>query len=592
MLKLFIPLFIAMAFFFSVCAESSEIQYTVKFEGVGSKEILKKLRSSSHLVSLQKQPPSSQTALLYRAENDVPQLLSVMQYYGYYESEISIRLKRKISQMEVVFHVKTGDRYRFKKFSFSWLDENKEELPSPLLKDSECKLPSLETGSPALAEMVVRMEKWILEKVKNRGFPLATVSHQALAVKSEKTIYIDFYITPGKALKFGRVSIQGLKKTKERYVRKKIAWKNDSLYSLSKIEETQNALLHSGLFNSVSVSHENAPEGETLPIYLTLVERKHRSIGAGINYSSKQGMGGTWEWEHRNIRGMGEKLSIINDINEKKQNAAISFLKPNFLHKKQDLLWSIESEKESTRSYQKRMYNFSVLIKRQVGDKIFLSYGGRIEEQKTTRSDNDGKRTLLGFPLFLSWRNIDNFFYPKRGTIINFSATPFVEAKADLSYLSQKISGAIYSPLDKKEKFVLNTWATFASILGASRIHIPPSHRLYAGSERNLRGYAYQSVSPLDSSKIPLGGLSMMIYGMECNYFIYPSVSLASFYEMGNVYAENRPEFNSKQLKSWGLGIRYHTPVGPLNFDIAFPMDKRENLDQSYQIYISIGPYF
>jgi translocation and assembly module TamA len=41
-----------------------------------------------------------------------------------------------------------------------------------------------------------------------------------------------------------------------------------------------------------------------------------------------------------------------------------------------------------------------------------------------------------------------------------------------------------------------------------------------------------------------------------------------------------------------GLGLRYYTGFGPLRMDVAFPLDKRENIDDSFQLYISIGQAF
>ena len=40
-----------------------------------------------------------------------------------------------------------------------------------------------------------------------------------------------------------------------------------------------------------------------------------------------------------------------------------------------------------------------------------------------------------------------------------------------------------------------------------------------------------------------------------------------------------------------GLGVRYYTPIGPVRFDVAVPIDKRSE-DDAFQIYVSIGQAF
>jgi len=40
-----------------------------------------------------------------------------------------------------------------------------------------------------------------------------------------------------------------------------------------------------------------------------------------------------------------------------------------------------------------------------------------------------------------------------------------------------------------------------------------------------------------------------------------------------------------------GIGARYTSPVGPLRFDIGFPLDRR-SADEKYQIYVGFGSVF
>ena len=40
-----------------------------------------------------------------------------------------------------------------------------------------------------------------------------------------------------------------------------------------------------------------------------------------------------------------------------------------------------------------------------------------------------------------------------------------------------------------------------------------------------------------------------------------------------------------------GIGGRYYTNFGPLRFDVAMPLDKREG-ESSFAVYVSIGQAF
>lgn len=84
----------------------------------------------------------------------------------------------------------------------------------------------------------------------------------------------------------------------------------------------------------------------------------------------------------------------------------------------------------------------------------------------------------------------------------------------------------------------------------------------------------------------------MMIYSVEARMRVWENLGLVAFYDFGNVYPESYPQFNYKILQSTGLGLRYHTPVGPLRIDLAFPLNRRAHVDNAFQLYFSIGQAF
>jgi translocation and assembly module TamA len=65
-----------------------------------------------------------------------------------------------------------------------------------------------------------------------------------------------------------------------------------------------------------------------------------------------------------------------------------------------------------------------------------------------------------------------------------------------------------------------------------------------------------------------------------------------AFVDGGAAFAKSIPETEESLLWGIGCGLRYFTPVGPVRADIAFPLDRREGVDQRYQVYISLGQAF
>ena len=261
-------------------------------------------------------------------------------------------------------------------------------------------------SKPAHSQKIIDAEKKLIYFLKDKGYPFAKIEDREVVVnRAQKYVSVKLLVDKGPYLHFGQSRIQGLQKVKELFLLRKIEWKPDEVFSISKLEKTQKDLEESGLFSSVAIATENYLDGNTIPTVITVTERKHRSIGTGASYSTYKGIGGLVEWEHRNIRNLGEKVSVTANITERSKLGNVTYQKPDFRRKGQDLLWIVEGEEESTKSYRKRDYNFSGIINRKIDDRLNFSYGGKLEQQKTTNSDNDRYDTLFSIPLRLNWIN-------------------------------------------------------------------------------------------------------------------------------------------------------------------------------------------
>ena len=64
------------------------------------------------------------------------------------------------------------------------------------------------------------------------------------------------------------------------------------------------------------------------------------------------------------------------------------------------------------------------------------------------------------------------------------------------------------------------------------------------------------------------------------------------FYDAGYVYKKNLPNLKQKLLSGAGVGLRYHSPIGPFRFDIATPLNPRGKFDKKIHLYFGIGQNF
>jgi translocation and assembly module TamA len=128
-------------------------------------------------------------------------------------------------------------------------------------------------------------------------------------------------------------------------------------------------------------------------------------------------------------------------------------------------------------------------------------------------------------------------------------------------------------------------------MVGASRDAIPADERFYAGGGGSVRGYPFQSVGPVEGDE-PLGGRSLFELSTELRIKVTDRIGLVAFLDGGTAFETTSPDFSEDLRWGTGLGIRYFTPIGPFRLDVGVPLNRRPEIDDSFQIYVSLGETF
>lgn len=563
-----------------ICA--AEDSYRVEFHGVEDKELLTLLRSSSQLVSLTDSPSITAAGLRRRADSDLPRLLRVLHNSAHYNAKIKFSFDFNTTPILLRIDIDLGPVYPLAAFKIEGVDVKLSAL-------------DVQLNAPATPEKILNAEECLLFLLAKKGHPYAKIfSREVLADQQTKTVTVVLKVIPGPLMQFGPSCIEGTTSVKEAFFKKKIAWVQGARFDPLKIAETQNALEESRLFRIVNITYpDQMPSESAVPMKIDVVEAKHRSVGAGVSYSTQLGPGVELEWEHRNMRRMGETFRFDANILGRLQEGSLQYIQPDFWLCRQDLIWKAEYTHEVTEGYKETAYSLSSIVRHRLNPRTTLSYGAMVTELKNSGSDRNGSFHLVKTPLTCHWNRTDNLLDPSRGGTFFGRVVPTAQILSPkFIYAINQVTGTCYYSPQWLPSLVLATKGIAGSIVGSSRQEIPPSERFYAGSETTLRGYSYMTVSPLDEKHKPIGGRSMLIGSLELRWRATKTIGLACFYDVGNVYSNPVPELTERLFNSLGAGLRYYTPVGPIRFDIAFPLNRRKGIDRSFQFYFSIGQAF
>jgi len=576
----------------SLTALAGGIVYNVEFEGLDDKGALKEMELASDLNALKKRPPASINALRYRADSDIPSLLKVLHAHGYYEGEVSIQIHEMYQDINVVVRINPGPRYRLAAFDIHLYCE------APNVSNTCCHISldaiGVQLNKPARTEAVLDAELKVLQRLSECGYPLAKIDHREIIVDGlTKEVRVQLEVKTGQRAAFGATTIVGANRVKPRFIEQKLAWKEGEEYDSRLTEKTQNSLIETGLFSSALVSHEESlsSSGE-IPLKVEVSETKHKSVNLGVSYQTVFGPGVTFGWANHNVGGMGRTLSFQGDITRISQTGVASYLHPDFNRAHQDMIAQLQAAHEDIFAYSMRSYSVMDRFERQINRYFRGGLGLKGDRLYVTESVHNGNYWLLEMPLYIRWSTANSLLNATQGATVEYTVTPALNV-ADSSdfYLTQQLTGSVYNALDREEKVVIAQKLTLGFIASNGLPAVPLCNRFLGGTEADLRGYRYKSVSPLVRGK-PIGGRSAIYYTFETRFRLTQTIGLVPFFDLGSVYTTQTPLLHGKWFKSAGLGFRFFTFMGPFRVDVAFPLDRRKKIDTPYKVFVSIGQMF
>jgi translocation and assembly module TamA len=563
--------------------------YEVEFEGVPDNDLLELLRSVSDTYEFREQTLPTISLLRNRARNDIPQLLEGLASWGYFKADVQVDVRLAGREPVVVFQIDPGPHFLIERVSV--VDpggEPSQELPG-------ARAIGLRRGAPFRAQTILDARDRLLLELGNAGRPYPEVLEtEVVADHDTNGVRVMFRVDPGPVALFGSTEVEGLSRVREDYAATLVPWDEGDPFREDLVAQARLDLIRSGLFSIVEIRKgEVVAETKRLPMFLRVRERRHRTMRAGLNYTTDFGFGAIFGWEHRNLFGRGEFFATQLSVNELLQSLDTDFQKPQFMREDQRLVLRSILSREDLDAYESRSIRNSATIQRDLSRNLTVGAGVGFDYLDILEDGDRDTFYLFSIPLSATLNTTDDLLDPTRGFTLSALATPFIETLGDnVSYFRYDISGSAYLQVVDERRLVLAARGRYGQILGAQRDRVPVTERFYAGGGGSVRGYPFQSLSPQDENDDPTGGLSVLEFSFEARTKVSERLGFVLFADGGRAYERDTPDPGEKLFWGVGAGLRYYTVIGPVRLDVAFPLQDRDGVDDAFQVYISIGQSF
>jgi translocation and assembly module TamA len=187
------------------------------------------------------------------------------------------------------------------------------------------------------------------------------------------------------------------------------------------------------------------------------------------------------------------------------------------------------------------------------------------------------------------WRNVDSVVLPTKGWTfsgqvgVGWAGGPKSAYMPDAGYGPYtRLYGRLTEYWPLPDSFFARARVELGQIVVKDNVAMPDAQQWRAGGEDSVRGYEWRSLAPTNRYDATVGGNSLLTGSFEVAHPFtasLPSVWWAVFVDGGNA-ALRFSKFDMEL--GYGVGVRWRSPVGPLNIDVSFPDDfSKPRLDLS-----------
>jgi len=539
-------------------------------------------------------PPESEAALRGAARRHEDLLKRALASEGYYGATVSFALSWP--ELVTAFDVVPGPQYQMDAIAVRiWEREDDPSGGGEITPPQSLQL-RLDRGAPARAVEVIGAEEALVAQLTEMGYPFArALTRDALVDHDRHTMDITYRLESGGRYRFGPPRMVGLDKVRAEVVHREISWLEGAWYDQRRVKETQEKLQKTGLFSLTRLypAAQAEAEEDRLPICLELTERPHRTVSLGLQYRTDEGIGAAADWEHRNFMRLGRSLRLSSQVTELEQNFGVNYVIQDFMNSRNTLTLHGKVGQLDTDFYQSRRIDIGAWLEHPYSSHWNLGFGPALRVSRVKQRSEAQNYYLLSFPVEISGDYRDDRMDPQRGYRVVNRMTPFLDVHdAGTWFVKDELTLSWFTPLGEVSGYTLATRLHLGVAAGASLSTVPADERMYAGGGGSIRGYAYQEVGPLDKYGEPTGGRSVTDWSLELRKRINEQFGLVVFVDGGAAHESAFFDFGDSIQWGAGIGVRYYTPIGPLRFDVAVPLNPREDIDSSVQFYISIGQAF
>lgn len=427
-------------------------------------------------------------------------------------------------------------------------------------------------------------------------YPLGRIGASRAEIEpQQQSARLSLTLDSGAAFRFGPMQIHGLERYPRELVERIARLKPGSAYDQGALLQAQQRLQDSGYFDSAVLEIDAQADPQAVPVIATVREARRNDVRLGVGISTDSGPRLSVEHTNHQMPLIGWRAVSKAQVDRDTQSIQSELTAPPDADLWQ---WQVFGQMKNEDAADVRLRGRQLRAGRlQMGEKIDRNYYLQYDRAHTNGGTlNESAQTLSANYAFTQ-RHFDSLPYPSDGygLGIEFGGGFTLGGQRD-PYLRTRLNWLGVWPLAphgerqtraSAGRIALRLQA--GAVLARDDARLPGTQLFLTGGDTSVRGYAFNSIGAKQSGGIGLPGRYLAGASVEWQRPILlggrPSEWESTLFIDGGAVADQLSRLHARI--GVGAGVRYRSPVGPLQLDLAYGLATHQ-----VRLHLSVGLSF
>ena len=533
--------------------------------------------------------------LMAAAEHNVEELLATL---GYFLPKVKLAVtetpQNPIATRRITITVQPGESVK--------IGDVKIEFSGAIAQDESAREQrrairaawSLRKGTVFTQSAWIAAKTDALRLLTSKHYPVGQILDSRADIDPDATLAsLSITLDSGPAYRLGALQISGNQRFDPQVVSRLARLPAGSDYDQNQLVAAQQRLTDSGFFDSVFVTLDTAGNPEAASVLVQLREAKLQKIVLGVGGSTDSGLRLSMEHTHHKVPGIDWRAVSKLSLDRATKSLGTELTSPP---DENGTRWVTSAlfQRQTSGSFEVLSQRYR-LGRTQTGDQVDRNY--YLQYDRAEDSAGNFSSTANAITANYAWtqRNFDSLPFPSGGyglgaelgggVTLGDNSQPFVRAQARWLGL-WSLGTARLGARTMARAGRISVRAEGGVVLARAGTELPSTQLFLTGGDTSVRGYAYRSIGNEQPNGTITAGRYLAVGSAEWQRPIVVNDSVTAwettvFLDAGAV-ADTPSELRAKL--GVGAGVRWRSPVGPLQMDVAYGIATQE-----LRLHLSVG---